>query len=309
MTIHPSAFGQSTRNYIGKSQYSGDPALNATVDDFNIYNRALSAAEVAALAGAQVGNGNVVHYAFDEAGGATLVDSSGAGRTGTVVASSSSSTSTTASDAATADHFWTLTRIDVTAPVVAVVCPSDPVLLGASATASWTATDEAHGSGLSTADSGSIALDSSSVGSKTATAPAGTAVDNAGNASVAVSCDYSVVYDWSGFAAPVDTGDVVNSVKAGGAVPVKFSLAGDQGTAVLAAGSPTVTFGACSPSAPIDAIEQTVTAGASGLQYDPVSDQYTYVWKTDKSWAGKCATLSLQLDDGTTHTALFTFVK
>ncbi|HWK93105.1 MAG TPA: LamG-like jellyroll fold domain-containing protein [Luteimicrobium sp.] len=108
MTNHPAAFGQSTRNYIGKSQYSSDAPLNATVDDFNVYSRALSASEVAALAGGQAGAGDVVHYAFDETGGAKLVDSSGAGRDGTVVAANGATT-TTASDAATADHFWTLT--------------------------------------------------------------------------------------------------------------------------------------------------------------------------------------------------------
>lgn len=199
--------------------------------------------------------------------------------------------------------------LDVTAPVVALECPSSPVLLGASATASWTATEEEHGSGLATPSSGSLTLDTSSVGTKTAEAPEATAVDNAGNASVGVSCSYSVVYDWDGFAAPVDMGGVVNSVKAGSAVPMKFSLHGDQGTGVVAAGSPTVSFGSCSPTATIDAIEETVTAGASGLQYDPTSDQYVYVWKTDKSWAGKCATFSLRLDDGTTHSALFTFRK
>jgi hypothetical protein len=306
MTLHPSTFGQSTKNYLGKSQYN-DPAFNGALDDFNIYNRALSPAEVATLASGQPGAGNVVHYAFDETGGATLVDSSGAGHNGTVVAATGSSGTTTATDAATADHFWTLSRVDVTPPVVALTCPTDAVVLGASSSATWTASDEADGSGLATPSSGSIALDTSSVGSKTASVPAGTALDNAGNASAAVSCTYSVVYAWSGFAAPVSTGDVVNSVKAGSAVPVKFSLSGNQGTAVLAAGSPSVSFGACSPTAPVDAIEQTVTAGASSLQYDPTTDQYTYVWKTDKSWAGTCATLSLTLVDGTTHTAMFSF--
>ncbi|MFC8731884.1 LamG-like jellyroll fold domain-containing protein [Luteimicrobium sp. NPDC057192] len=109
MTNHPSAFGQSTRNYIGKSQYSSDAPLNATVDDFNVYSRALSASEVAALAAGQPGAGDVVHYAFDETSGAKLVDSSGAGRDGTVVVANGATT-TTASDEATADHFWTLTR-------------------------------------------------------------------------------------------------------------------------------------------------------------------------------------------------------
>ena len=42
MTLHPSSLGSTTNNWIGRSQYA-DPYLNAAVDDFQIYNRALSA--------------------------------------------------------------------------------------------------------------------------------------------------------------------------------------------------------------------------------------------------------------------------
>ena len=99
-------------------------------------------------------------------------------------------------------------------------------------------------------------------------------------------------------------------MKAGSGVPVKFSLAGDQGARRPRGGLPDGRVRtACSPSAPVDAIEQTAAAGASGLSYDAETDVYTYVWKTQKSWAGKCATFSLQLSDGTTHTALFSFTK
>ena len=52
-----------------------------------------------------------------------------------------------------------------------------------------------------------------------------------------------------------------------------------------------------------------MTAGGSSLSYDPVADQYVYVWKTAKTWAGKCGTFTLTLDDGTAHPALFTFTK
>lgn len=113
MNVEPSAFGASTANYIGKSQYGGDPALDGTVDDFNIYNRALSASEVAALAAGQVGAGNVVHYTFDESGGATVVDSSGNGHNGTIVIGNAATT-TTGTEAATADHWWTLTPASAT---------------------------------------------------------------------------------------------------------------------------------------------------------------------------------------------------
>lgn len=51
MTLKPSSLGSTTQNYIGKSQYAGDAYLNGLVDDFRIYNRALSASEISALAG------------------------------------------------------------------------------------------------------------------------------------------------------------------------------------------------------------------------------------------------------------------
>jgi autotransporter-associated beta strand protein len=52
MTFTPDMIGRlvnATNNYIGRSQWPGDPYLNGRVDDFRIYNGALSAAEIAAL--------------------------------------------------------------------------------------------------------------------------------------------------------------------------------------------------------------------------------------------------------------------
>lgn len=48
ITIKPSDFAP-TLNYIGKSQFSADPLFNGLIDDFRIYNYALSASEIAAL--------------------------------------------------------------------------------------------------------------------------------------------------------------------------------------------------------------------------------------------------------------------
>jgi hypothetical protein len=217
------------------------------------------------------------------------------------------------SAAVSCDYFVT----ENTPPVVefdeagAFSCPATALILGSAAEVHWTAYDPMPGSGIADGypDSGSITLDTSSVGQKTATVAAGTVKDNAGNASLAVECDYSVVYDFDGFFRPVDMGNTVNSVKAGSAVPIKFSLNGDQGLDILAAGSPTLTFTVCATGAPVDAVEETVTAGGSSLSYDAAADQYVYVWKTVKTWAGKCGTFGLKLDDGTTHTALFSFTK
>jgi len=49
MTLRPADLGNTLNNYIGRSQWSNDPYLNAGVDKFVVYNRALSAAEVTAL--------------------------------------------------------------------------------------------------------------------------------------------------------------------------------------------------------------------------------------------------------------------
>ncbi len=49
MTLNPSKLGNTTQTYIGKSQFSADPILNGTVDDFRIYSKALTPAEIKVL--------------------------------------------------------------------------------------------------------------------------------------------------------------------------------------------------------------------------------------------------------------------
>jgi hypothetical protein len=114
-------------------------------------------------------------------------------------------------------------------------------------------------------------------------------------------------YDFSGFFQPVDNAPVFNSVKGGSSVPVKFSLGGNQGLDIFLSGYPLSKQIACDLSSGVDNIEQTVTAGSSSLSYDPSTDEYTYVWKTNKSWAGTCRQLVVILKDGSIHTANFSF--
>jgi hypothetical protein len=117
----------------------------------------------------------------------------------------------------------------------------------------------------------------------------------------------TTTFDFTGFFRPVDNPPTVNSVKAGQAIPVKFSLNGNQGLDIFAAGSPSSVKIDPLSGVPIDVIEETVNPGNSSLQYDPVSDTYTYVWKTDKAWKGHTRELNVTLTDGTSHTALFKF--
>jgi hypothetical protein len=48
LTLRPADLGDTPNNYIGKSQWN-DPYLDGNIDDFRVYSRALSAAEIEAL--------------------------------------------------------------------------------------------------------------------------------------------------------------------------------------------------------------------------------------------------------------------
>ena len=115
------------------------------------------------------------------------------------------------------------------------------------------------------------------------------------------------LYHFGGFQQPVDARPTLNQMKAGGAVPVKFSLGGNQGLSIFAAGYPKSQVIACDATADVDGIETTVAAGASALSYDPSADSYGYVWKTDKAWAGTCRQLVLAFADGSVQRASFKF--
>lgn len=133
-----------------------------------------------------------------------------------------------------------------------------------------------------------------------------TANDGAGHIST---CSFTVTvqYSFAGFFPPVANPPAVNMVQAGRAIPVKFSLSGNKGLGIFAAGSPASAPYPCNTSDPATPLEETVTAGGSSLSYDPTSDQYIYVWKTEKAWAGTCRQLVVQLNDGSIHRANFQF--
>lgn len=232
------------------------------------------------------------------------VDPSSVGPAQTFDTSGSHTATDTVLDYATneSDESSLTVQVDADLPVVSISCPT-AVMLGATATALWTATDGE--SGLATAADGSFDVDTSTPGAHTATAPA--ALDNVGHESAPTSCSYTVIYDFSGFFAPVDNPDITNVVKAGSAIPVKFNLGGDQGLGIMAAGSPYSSLISCTDHTDLDSVEETVQAGGSSLTYDPVEGHYVYVWKSVKSWANTCRQLTIELVDGTTHIAYFKF--
>ena len=132
-----------------------------------------------------------------------------------------------------------------------------------------------------------------------------TATDAAGNVTPG-SFTVTVLYNFTGFFSPVDNLPTLNVMNAGKAIPVKFSLSGNKGLSIFAAGYPQVVVINCDGSNEAE-VEQTVNAGQSSLSYDSSTDQYNYVWKTQNSWAGTCRQLIVKLNDGTEHRANFRF--
>jgi hypothetical protein len=200
--------------------------------------------------------------------------------------------------------------IDRRAPSVSVTTPATGAsyTLGQAVTADYGCED--NGSGVQSC-SGPVTdgqpIDTLITGAKTF-AVSGT--DNVGNSAL-VSVPYSVVapptFNFGGFLPPVDPLPTVNSMKAGAAVPVKFSLGGFQGLNIFAAGYPKSSPTVCGSSAMEDGVEQTVSAGDSSLSYDAATGVYSYIWKTDKGWAGTCRQLVVKFTDGSMHYANFKF--
>jgi hypothetical protein len=207
----------------------------------------------------------------------------------------------------TASATQTVTVIDNTPPTIS--CPANiTVYLPLNTTATsmvvnYTApvgTDNC--AGATTAQTGGLASG--------ATFPVGTTTnafrvtDAAGNYT---DCSFTVtvLYNFTGFFSPVGNPPTLNSVNAGRAIPVKFSLSGDKGLNIFAPDNPySVSFNCATSDPGVDVVE-TVTAGGSSLSFG--GDQYNYVWKTESSWAGTCRQLVVTLNDGSVHTANFKF--
>lgn len=190
--------------------------------------------------------------------------------------------------------------VDTRPPTIHLLSPNDGAtyMLGDQVSASFWC-DDGNGSGLNGCK-GDVAsgapLETSSVGAHTFTV---TAYDRAGNVATTTHT-YSVVYDFAGFAPPAAAYPTAASAKAGEAVPLKFSLHGDQGNNIFASDSPAWT--SCGT-------DGSATPADGTLSYNASPDRYTYLASTAKAWAGTCRDLIVTFRDGTAHRARFLFTK
>jgi hypothetical protein len=120
----------------------------------------------------------------------------------------------------------------------------------------------------------------------------------------------NVNYSFVGFLPPIDNLPVINSVKAGQTVPVKWQLKDAAGNLIsdlgsLAPGGLTSVKVNCS-SGLVDAIEEVLLSpGSTVFRFD--GTQFIFNWQTSKSWIGTCRLMTVTLKDGTQYPAQFTF--
>ncbi|MEU1933299.1 beta-L-arabinofuranosidase domain-containing protein [Streptomyces coeruleorubidus] len=89
MSLTPAALGTLKNNWLGRSNFSADPVFAGAFEEFNVFSRALTAAEITDLqsrraAEASTGRGDLASYAFDETAGGSFADASGRGLTATL---------------------------------------------------------------------------------------------------------------------------------------------------------------------------------------------------------------------------------
>ncbi len=197
--------------------------------------------------------------------------------------------------------------IDGTRPQIVITTPAEGAVynLNSVVKADFTCLDA--GSGIKSC-TGTVAngarISTSQIGDNTFTV---TAKDSVGNVTT-LTHHYTVAWPFTGFLFPVKNPPVVNFVKGGFYVPLRFSLGGNRSLSIFATGFPKSTAIPCphmSASTMNDDDEQGSPPLPSVLVYIGFIDQYIYFWKTERSWAGTCRDFNMKLKDGTEHHALF----
>jgi hypothetical protein len=200
---------------------------------------------------------------------------------------------------------------DSTAPTIDLHTPAggSTYSLGEEVLADYECADEPNGSGIVSCV-GNVAdgapVETSTVGAKQFTL---TATDGAGNtASSTVGYEVVLLHDFGGFRPPVEAYPAINRWVAGDPVPVGFSLGGFEGLDVLSPGYPQVAEVECGAGEqPEGGSPARSEWWRKGLRYS--DGEYSYLWRTQRDWAGGCRQFLLKLKDGPVHRAEFRFVR
>jgi hypothetical protein len=187
---------------------------------------------------------------------------------------------------------------------VSVSCPAGPYYYtGSPVTPACTASVDGAG-GLHVEGLPVVFTNNTAVGKATASA----SYSGDANHTAAIGSASFEISAWTldGFFKPVDMNGVVNTVKNGSTVPLKFRVfsGSTELTSTSAVKSFSVQAVSCSTSDPQDAIEELATTGGTSLRYDTTGGQFVQNWQTPKK-AGTCYRATMTTQDGSAISAKF----
>ncbi|GAB3346064.1 PxKF domain-containing protein [Lysobacter tyrosinilyticus] len=218
------------------------------------------------------------------------------GGEGNAIASAPRSVTDAAGNSATSNVVTV--KIDRTAPTLAPVVTPGTLLLNANTSALPNANDAL--SGLSTKDCAMLAT--ASVGNKTVSC---TATDLAGNTATAAAA-YRVVYGFQGFNTPVQNPSVLNVLKAGRSVSLRWRVVDAQGAPV--SNLTMANVGSTVIGCPVATENRIYTYGGSNAQLQNLGNGYYQLdWMAAASLRNQCRRLDLYIGDGEPRPALFKF--
>jgi hypothetical protein len=213
------------------------------------------------------------------------------------------SCSSTDAHANTGSAVFTVTVEDTTAPTLhlpAIITTSATSAAGAVVSYTATADDLVDGSVTPTC----VPASGSTFAPGTSTVDC-SASDSAGNTANG-SFPVTVSFGWNGFFAPVDNNGVLNTIKGGQSVPLKWNIPdgsnGWIGSLAVVSSIRQATF-TCTSGAPTDDVEAP-TSGQTSLRYDTTANQYIYNWQSPKT-SNTCYKVTVNLTDGSSRSALF----
>lgn len=266
--------------------------------------------------GAEFARGDQVAADYDcadEAGGSGVASCAGPVSDGAAIDTSTPGPHTfavTATDfagnSATVTHSYTV--VDRTPPTIHLRTPADGATYarGQVVLADYDCDEGTAATCVGDVPDGA-AVDTATAGTHTFTVSSGDLAGNESTETATYRVEERPDFGFRGFLWPVLNRPRVNVVEAGWIVPLRFNLDHFRGYDIVAAGYPRSRQYPCDSSAELDGGTPTVGLGnRHKVHYRHRGNVYTYLWRTDRAWAGQCRQFILKLADGY-HRADFRF--